>query len=142
VVAFQTVDGAHDRRHRLGNPGEQQIGLFGVVQPLGKLVNVEKHRPQNVEEIARVIDRPAGNHHAHRLEHGSQRRMLIANDLQAGMGGIHGGLRFFSSRPAGAITAASMPGPAAWRHDASQEIVRTPMPPVANAAATAHCSRH
>jgi hypothetical protein len=99
---------------RLATPGEQQDRLLGVVQPLGKLVDVEQHRAHDVEEIARVR-RPARGQPSWRIDcsMASQRRMLIANDLQAGMGGIHGGLRFFSESPRRGDPAASMPGPAA-----------------------------
>jgi hypothetical protein len=49
------------------------------MKPLWELVNIKKHRPQNVKKTVCIACGTPINHQAHGLEHGGQSGMLIPN---------------------------------------------------------------
>jgi hypothetical protein len=59
---------------------EQQLRLLGMVQALGKLVDVEQHRAQNVEMLVGGVARATIDHHGQGPQHGRQRGMFVADD--------------------------------------------------------------
>jgi len=90
VVTLQPRDGIHQRGCAPRDAGEQQARLLGMVQPLGKFVDVEKHRAQHLEEARRIVLRAALNHLAHGQQHGRQRGVLVSDHTQGEMRGGHG----------------------------------------------------
>ena len=65
VIALEPVNGAHELGRFLGNFRKQEVGLFGVMQLLGKLVNVEQHRAQHLKKLRCILRRAALHQHAH-----------------------------------------------------------------------------
>jgi hypothetical protein len=52
------------------------------MQALRELVDVKQHRTHHIKKIATVIAGTALDHHAHGLQHGSQRGVFVTDDLQ------------------------------------------------------------
>jgi hypothetical protein len=78
--------------HRIGFVGsrtqlrKEQLRLLRVVQPFGKLVDVEQHRPQHAEVGQRAAPAVLGQQQSHRPQHHRQGLMLLMDDAQRFVG--------------------------------------------------------
>ena len=86
VVAIEPIEHRRQRRAALAQQRKEQGALLGVVHLLRKLVDVEEHRPQHLEVGLDAVAAALGEQQADRAEHGGERAVLGADDLDGGMG--------------------------------------------------------
>jgi len=79
----QLRDGRTRLRSDTGDLGKQQLGLLGMVQALGKLVDIEQHRAQHLEILLARVTRAALDHHDQRTQHRRQGGMFVTDDADA-----------------------------------------------------------
>ena len=86
VVAIEPIEHRRQRRAAPPQQRKEQGAFLGVMHLLRKLVDVEEHRPQHLEVGVDAVAPALGEQQADRAEHGGERAVLGADDLDGGMG--------------------------------------------------------